>query len=208
MLPSTSSGSEHQRSAHEAMDLRLKKSRAVDAGVAVTWTKPSSSVESLLTLLYSSDASSKQSTAACKPVARRTALLIIIRATFPAVSLTIVAVLRSCLLLSGEAMSLSSPWGTRQRRASCWTRGASKSWPYKAAMIKMLRKFPQVIRHKTVGQPRMGMRSRQKFNTRAETDVSDPATTSLTADSRSRPCIARSSSARSTAPGTPSLGMP
>mmetsp|Transcript_106967 Transcript_106967/g.190192 ORF Transcript_106967/g.190192 Transcript_106967/m.190192 type:complete len:296 (+) Transcript_106967:1840-2727(+) len=75
-------------------------------------------------------------------------------------------------------------------------------------MIRILLKLPQVVRNRTVGQPRTGMRSRQKLRTSAETVLSDPATTSLTAASTSRPCSPNSSAARPSAPRTPSLGIP
>lgn len=66
--PSARHGSEHQRIAQDAKDFLRKKSRAAEAGVASTCTKPSSSA-SVPQLLYSKEASSKQSTAAWSPVA-------------------------------------------------------------------------------------------------------------------------------------------
>mmetsp|Transcript_60576 Transcript_60576/g.189753 ORF Transcript_60576/g.189753 Transcript_60576/m.189753 type:complete len:152 (-) Transcript_60576:782-1237(-) len=81
-IPNTNRGIEHHNSAQEAIDFRRKKSRAAEAGVASTCTKPSSSVWFAPQLLYSMEASSKQSTAAWSPVARRKAPLIIVLATF------------------------------------------------------------------------------------------------------------------------------
>mmetsp|Transcript_76017 Transcript_76017/g.211213 ORF Transcript_76017/g.211213 Transcript_76017/m.211213 type:complete len:204 (+) Transcript_76017:1910-2521(+) len=74
--------------------------------------------------------------------------------------------------------------------------------------MRILRRFPQIVRKRTVGHPSTGMRSKQKFITRRDTVLSEPATTSRAAASTSRPCSARSSSARSAALGTPSLGIP
>mmetsp|Transcript_9502 Transcript_9502/g.23680 ORF Transcript_9502/g.23680 Transcript_9502/m.23680 type:complete len:312 (+) Transcript_9502:431-1366(+) len=206
--PRTNTGNEHHNNAQDATDLRRKKSRAAEAGVAVTCTNPSSSIESWPQVLYKREASSKQSTAACKPVAWRRAPLIIILATLRAVSATKEGWPRLAHLCWRHAASAFSPGGTRQRRASCCTRGASRSWPYNAAMIRILRKFPQVVRSSTAGYPRTGIPSKQKFSTTVETVRSDPATTSRTAASTSLPCVASNSSARSTAPSTPNFGIP
>eukprot|EP00437_Effrenium_voratum_P067837 CAMPEP_0181514114 /NCGR_PEP_ID=MMETSP1110-20121109/62859_1 /TAXON_ID=174948 /ORGANISM="Symbiodinium sp., Strain CCMP421" /LENGTH=130 /DNA_ID=CAMNT_0023644025 /DNA_START=130 /DNA_END=522 /DNA_ORIENTATION=+ len=74
--------------------------------------------------------------------------------------------------------------------------------------MRMLRRLPQVVRSRTVGQPSTGILSRQKFSTTVETDLSEPATTSRTAASTSRSCWQSNSAALSSAGSTPSLGIP
>mmetsp|Transcript_17097 Transcript_17097/g.42404 ORF Transcript_17097/g.42404 Transcript_17097/m.42404 type:complete len:243 (+) Transcript_17097:2766-3494(+) len=78
-------------------------------------------------------------------------------ATFPAVSVS-----KTLVLSAGVPISSGDPWGTRQVRISCCTRGVFTSWPYKAAITAMPRSSAHVFLIKIVGQPRKGTMSRKK----------------------------------------------